>query len=714
MNPSDLDPSGSERAALGAAAALIAGGASPRDLLDTVARYAAELLGAEYVAILQFPPGDLVEVRAAWAATGDPTVMLDGWPLSEDQVTRRLLDDGAAVRETRWDQVDDAVGVALRRRFGVRASVGVPVVLDGRVWGALFVHSTRASLPDDAELRLEAFARLIAASVANAATRTALQQLLDEQAALGRVAEAVARSMPPFDVFAVVAEELGRLFKVRSAKLLRYNDDGTGTFVASWGPLLAGTPTGATVPTSGTSVAGLILATGLPSRVDDFGPVVGALGAIMRSVGLRSAAGAPIRIDGRLWGALIVGSEDPQPLPNDTEDRIAKFAELVSLAMSNLESRAELQSLLDEQAALRRVATAVARGDWPTILTTILDEAVALSSVDGAAMLRFEPDDTATVVSGSGQPAMASYVGARVPLQGDNPAATVRRTGGSARRDSWEGAVGQLAEMTRAAGITGSVAVPIRVDNQLWGVIVVVTLHADPLPAATESRVGQFAELVATAIGNLESRTALVESRARIVQTVDETRRRLERDLHDGIQQRLVAQQIELARIHALLPPDLEHARSGIQQVGSQLGESLDSLRELSRGIHPAIVSEGGLALALRGLVRRSPVAATLRVRRIPALSPSMEVAAYYLVSEALTNAAKHARADAATVEVSHADGHLHVTVRDDGDGGADPARGTGLIGLTDRVEALGGSIAIASPPGEGTTIIAMLPVDPH
>lgn len=714
MNTPDLDPSEAERAALGAAAALIAGGASPRDLVDTVARYAAELMNAEYVAILQFPPGDLVEVRAAWAATGDPTVMLDGWSLADDQVTRRLLDGRASVREADWDQVDDAVGIALRRRFGVRASVGVPVVLEGRVWGALFVHSTRATLPDDAELRLEAFARLIAASVANATTRAALQQLVDEQAALRRVAEAVARSVPPFDVFAVVAEELGRLFKVRSAKLLRYDDDGTGTFVASWGPLLAGTPTGTTVPTSGTSVAGLILATGLPSRVDDFGPVVGPLGAIMRSAGLRSAAGAPIQVDGGLWGALIVGSADPQPLPHDTEARIAKFAEFVSLAMSNVEARAELQSLLDEQAALRRVATTVARGDWPTILTTILDEAVALSSVDGAAMLRFEPDDTATVVSGSGEPAMARYVGARIPLQGDNPAATVRRTGGSARQDSWEGAAGQLAEMTRAAGITGSVAVPIRVENQLWGVIVVVTLHPDSLPAATESRMGQFAELVATAIGNLESRTALVESRARIVQTVDETRRRLERDLHDGIQQRLVAQQIELARIHALLPPDLEPVSSAIQQVGLQLGESLDSLRELSRGIHPAIVSEGGLARALRGLVRRSPIAATLRVQEIPALSPSAEVAAYYLVSEALTNAAKHARAAAAIVDVNHADGHLRVIVRDNGGGGADPVRGTGLIGLTDRVEALGGTMAITSPPGQGTTITATLPVEPH
>ncbi|GAA1764861.1 GAF domain-containing sensor histidine kinase [Agromyces humatus] len=711
MNMSDAGPSDTERAALQAAAALIAGGASPRDLLDTVARFAAQLLSADYVAILQFSPGDLVEVRAAWAATGDPTVMLDGWSLSEDQVTRRLIDEGASVREEEWAKIDDAVGVALRHRFGVRASVGVPVLLGSHVWGALFVHSTRENLPGDAELRLEAFARLIAASVANARTRAQLQQLLDEQAALRRVAEAVARAVPPFDVFAVVAEELGRLFKVRGAKLIRYNDDGTGTFVASWGPLLAGTPTGTTVPTTGTSVAGLILATGLPSRVDDFGPVVGALGAIMRSEGLRSAAGAPIRVDGRLWGALIVGSEDPQPLPHDTEARIAKFAELVSLAMSNLEARAELQSLLEEQAALRRVATTVARGDRPAILTTILDEAVALSSVDGAAMLRFEPDESATVVSGSGEPAMAGYVGARIPLQGDNPAAIARRTGRPARQDIWEGATGQLAEMTRAAGITGSVAVPIRVDNQLWGVIVVVTLQADPLPNKTERRMGQFAELVATAIGNLESRTALVESRARIVRTVDETRRRLERDLHDGIQQRLVAQQIELARIHALLPPD-EPARSAIEQVRHQLGESLESLRELSRGVHPAILSEGGLERALRGLVRRSPIAATLRMREIPTLTPSVEIAAYYLVSEALTNAAKHARGAAAVVEVKHSERRLRLLVRDDGDGGADPSQGSGLLGLIDRVEALGGTMAITSPPGQGTTIIAEFPVD--
>ena len=712
MNPSSSDPFEMERAALGAAAALIAAGASPRDLLDTVARYAAQLLSAEYVSILQFPAGELVEVRAAWAATHNPTVMLDAWSLSDDQVTRRLLSGGTSVREEAWDQVNDPVGTALRQRFGVRASVGVPVALEGRVWGALFVHSTRAALPDDAERRLEPFGRLIAASVGNSETRKALRELLDEQAALRRVAEAVARSVPPYDVFAVVAEELGRLFKVRAAKLLRYNSDETGTFVASWGPLLAGTPTGTTVPTSGATVAGLILATGLPARLDEITTEAGSPETILGSVGLRSAAGAPIVVGSRLWGALIVGSDDVQPLPPDTEARIAKFAELVSLAMSNVEAHAELQSLLDEQAALRRVATTVARGDWPTILTTILDEAVALSAVDGAAMLRFEPDDTVTVMSGSGEPDMGGYVGARIPLAGENPAASVRRDGGSARQDSWERATGQLAEMTRAAGITGSVAVPIRVENKLWGVIVVVTLSTDRLPADTESRMAQFAELVATAIGNLESRTALVESRARIVHTVDETRRRLERDLHDGIQQRLVALQLELARIRAIVPPTFDALRSGIDGVRVQIGESLESLRELSRGIHPAIVSVGGLAPALRGLIRRSPVPASVRVKAVPPLSPSVEVAAYFVVSEALANAAKHARASTVLVEVSHADGYLHVTVRDDGHGGADLEGGTGLIGLTDRLEALGGTMVITSPRGHGTTIIAMLPID--
>jgi signal transduction histidine kinase len=233
----------------------------------------------------------------------------------------------------------------------------------------------------------------------------------------------------------------------------------------------------------------------------------------------------------------------------------------------------------------------------------------------------------------------------------------------------------------------------------------------EPLPEDTENRFANFTDLIATAIANVQARADLAASRARVVTAADETRRRIERDLHDGIQQRLVSLALDLRAAEAGVPAELPGLLAELSEVASGLAAAVDELREIARGIHPAILSEGGLGPALRALARRSAIPVELDVQVESRLAPPVEVAAYYTVAEALANATKHARASVVRVEAAVRGDRLHVSVRDDGVGGADPARGSGLIGLTDRIEALEGRITVASPPGLGTSLQVELPV---
>jgi signal transduction histidine kinase len=276
--------------------------------------------------------------------------------------------------------------------------------------------------------------------------------------------------------------------------------------------------------------------------------------------------------------------------------------------------------------------------------------------------------------------------------------------------DLWKEAPGPLPDTLRRLHVRSMAASPIVVEGRLWGALSVATTHA-PLPPDTEQRMANFAELMATAMANAESRAELTDSRVRIVAAADDTRRRIERDLHDGIQQRLVTLGLDLRTAQSTAAATDAELGRRLGRVADGLGDALTELQELSRGIHPAILSEGGLGPALRALARRSAVPVELDVdldtARLPA---SIEVAAYYVVSEALTNAAKHARASVVTVDARTGDGRLHLVVRDDGVGGATVAHGSGLIGLSDRVQALGGTISVRSPAGEGTTLEIDLP----
>jgi signal transduction histidine kinase len=252
---------------------------------------------------------------------------------------------------------------------------------------------------------------------------------------------------------------------------------------------------------------------------------------------------------------------------------------------------------------------------------------------------------------------------------------------------------------------------PIVVDGSLWGVLCVATPELDRNPSETAERIGRFTDLVATAVSNATMRGEVAASRARIIAAADESRRRIERDLHDGAQQRLVTLALELRSAERLIPEGLEALRTDVGRFADRLTSVIDELREMSRGIHPAILTEGGLAPAVEALALRSPIPVKLNLRSERRLSDGIEVAAYYVVSEALTNAAKHADASRLEIDLRIEEETVRLSVVDDGVGGADPSRGSGLVGLTDRVEALGGTIEVASPPGRGTRLDVEIPL---
>ena len=367
-------------------------------------------------------------------------------------------------------------------------------------------------------------------------------------------------------------------------------------------------------------------------------------------------------------------------------------------------SEAGYRRIADEQAALRRVATLVAAGGSPsTVFAAVAEEVGRLLAVEGAFVVRYEADDTVTTVAASNAADKALPVGLRRPVVRTSLSWLVRECGGPARIDY------EADPVALEYGISSSVAAPITVEGHLWGYIA-ASWTGDRPPSDTEARLAAFTELVATAIANAESRAQLMASRARIVAAADQTRRRIERDLHDGAQQRLVSLALQLRAAQAGMPPG-PAAQLDTFSVG--LNGALDDLRELARGIHPPVLAKGGLGPALNALARRSAVPVEVALRTAGRLPERVEIAAYYVVSEALTNATKHAHATAirVTVEADDDDHVLRIAICDDGVGGADFTRGTGLVGLRDRVEALSGRILLDSPPGAGTRLRAELPI---
>ena len=731
------DPAGQERlrqladeqAALRRVATLVAGGARPAEVFGAVADELGRLIGAEatFVSRIDELSGERGEIERYATVVGSYGRVSDQAPvgfrrkLQPGMAMTAALRTGGPVRLS-GDMLTSGPFGEVVRGLGLRAAMATPIVVEGRYWGVTVAATSQEDFPAGTESRMADFTELAATAIANAQAEEQLRKLADTQAALRRLATLVARGEPPEAVFAAVTREALRHFGSGTARMIRYELDGTVTLL---------TNEGLTVPDARvgdrwegyppTGLTATVLRTGQAARIDDIRDLPG--GEPYLREGLRSAAAMPIHVNGRLWGAIAVGSTEA-PLPPDTEHRMTEFTDLIGTAVANAQNRAaleasrdELARLLEEQAALRRVATLVARGIDPAeVFSAVAEEIRRLLDADHAGIGRFEPDGTAVVVVGGvGDDPITLPAGTRVELRDYLPPAAVWRTGRPARvdQDQWSSVPDPVADGLRTLGIRSVVASPIIVEGRLWGVVTVLTTRR-PFPPDTADRLADFTELVATAVGNAESRGELTASRARIVAAADQTRRRIERDLHDGTQQRLVSLGLELRLAQVMVPAELPGLEAEIGRVAGELNGVVEDLREIARGIHPVILSEGGLGPALRTLARRAAVPVELDLAAIGRLPEPVEVAAYYVVSEALTNATRHAHASVVCVAAEERGDSLRLSIRDDGAGGADPARGSGLIGLRDRAEALGGSLEVSSPPGEGTLILVLLPLRLH
>jgi signal transduction histidine kinase len=579
-----------------------------------------------------------------------------------------------------------------------------------------FFLPPRHSLDPGASQQREVLAALLVSSlvISQLAARSQREarrsaRLADEQAALRRVATLVAQAVPPNELFAAATEEAARLLGADLAAMSRYETDHTLTVVATWAAAGERPEMEARWPIEEGDLATTVLRTGRPARMEAHGGIPERHAVIREELGIRSSVACPIVVEGRPWGVLVVGSKQAEPLPADTESRLENFSELVATAMSNAQVRAEVQRLADEQAALRRVATLVARESPPAgVFAAVADELSRLLRIDETAVFRYEDGKSVTVVANSNEVDPPVPLGGRRTLEGDNVAGRVQRTGRPARIDDYAQLDGALAADARGCGLRSGAGAPIHLEGRLWGVIVAGS-RQPRLPAGTEERIGQFADLVATAISNGEARRELAASRARIVAATDDERRRVVRDLHDGAQQRLVHTIITLKLARRALELRQDSAPALVGDALHQAERANDELRELAHGILPGVLARGGLRGGVLALASRTPVPVEIDVS-VGRLPTAVEATAYFVVAEALTNVAKHARAERAEVVARIEDGTLAVHVRDDGVGGATRG-GSGLVGLADRLAALDGELQIESPAGGGTLVAAAIPL---
>jgi GAF domain-containing protein len=498
-------------------AALVAGGAASADVFAAIAREVARMLHPKLVQIFRWERDASGTVVGTWGEGPNPFPVGSNWPW-DDPSLLALIEQMRTGRPVRFEDVAESLAgtpVDAGLSVGVGSAAGAPIVVDGEPWGHMSVVMERGTpLPVRVEERLAELTDLVATAIASSASREQVSRLAEEQAALRRVATLVARAAPPADVFDAVVGELGRLLDVGSTGLVRYEDDNqTARVLAGWGRLGEAVPVGARLPVGGKNVVSEIARTGRAARVDDFArAATGTIADQARRLDTRASVGAPIVVAGRLWGGMIAAALEGGPLPPDAEPRLAQFAELVATAIANTEARVELARLADEQAALRRVATLVAQEAPAERLFAKVAEEVAetLGTALDAAILRFEADETATVVAVYGeQPPGGIRVNARMPLDGSGATARVYREQRPVRVDDYSTADGSIAAHSSRHGILAAIGCPIVVQGRPWGAMIVATYEREPFPPETEQRIAQFTELVATAIANAEARAEL-------------------------------------------------------------------------------------------------------------------------------------------------------------------------------------------------------------
>jgi signal transduction histidine kinase len=720
-----------EQSALRRVATLVALGADPPEVFAAVARELARVLGVQNAAVWRYEPDGAATLVAAHDAP-DAKKMPVGkrFTLEGDNIAAMVLQTSAVAR---MDSHDYAAGSAAAeiRELDLQGGVGAPIIVEGRLWGAAIVGTSRPEpLPPDTEARVADFADLVATAIANAATRDELQasrgslaELATHQSALRRVATLVARGAGPTEVFSVVAEEMARCLNSANAGVGRFEGDEVVVLaVSQFDQEMKNVPVvGERIALEGDNFVARVFRTGAAARVDvsESQNAPGTIAGRVRDLGLGCTVAVPIVVDGHLWGTATVGAAEP--LPPDTEARMGDFADLVATAIANAATRSqldasqhELRMLAEQQSALRRVAILVAREVPPTeVFSAVAGELARRLEVHHTSLFRYESDGAATLLAARHDGGLIEpAVGQRFSFEGDNLARLVFDTGRAARMDSHDNASGEAAARIRWLAIRSAVGVPIIVGDRLWGVAIVGTSRPEPLPPDTEARVAEFADLVATAIANAATRAELIASRARIVAAADDARRRLERDLHDGAQQRLVALGLGLRAAEVSVPDELQPLKEHLAGLVTTAAAVSAEMQEISRGIHPAILSRGGLGPALKTLARRCTVPVVLDLHVDQRFADSVEVGAYYVVAEALTNAAKHARASVVEVCAYVTSSSLRLELRDDGIGGATAGKGSGLTGLVDRVEALGGKMTIQSPVGGGTSLLVDIPLE--
>ena len=688
-----------EQAALRRVAELVARGVGQDEIFGALTAEATGLID-EPTTLIRFETDAYYTVVATSGGPlplGAQFGLEEGGLFAEVMRTRRTARIDGVERTGRIDRTDG------RDHDGGTSEVGVPIIVGVRLWGVLSATSSDHRVAATIEHRLRQFVGIMAVAVVNGEARGQLTQIAEEQTALRRVAELAAHDAPVEQLLQAVAIEASALAGVGFGKVFRYVDADGGTQILALGGAPDNFTVGMRAPGTGDGAVHRVWRTGRATRIDDISKMSGRWARMSHDRGFTASAGVPIVMRGGLWGALVVTGRGGA-LPAALEDHLSHFAELVGTAIAAADAREELRLLADEQAALRRVAELVARGaTLDEVFGAAATEASTLLGELAAALMRYDDGDTAVVVAVCNSPVP---LGLGVPIDENNDLGTLRRSGRPARTDNF--AVTSLADVATAFGVAAGVAVPVTVEGRVWGALTASTPDS-PLPAGSEERLTPFAELVAAAIGNAQNKANLTTSRARVVATADEARRRLQRDVHDGAQQRLVHTIIALKLARDALAPD--HPAAGLLQEGLSHAERANSeLRDIVRGILPASLTHGGLRSGLETLVTdlALPVDLTVIAPRLPA---HIETTAYFIVAEAMTNVVKHAHAHRATVDVRVDDHALILDIRDDGVGGADPSAGSGIAGLFDRVEASEGVLTVTSSPGAGTAIHAAIPV---
>ncbi|MHA7263693.1 GAF domain-containing sensor histidine kinase [Arthrobacter sp. TMN-37] len=626
---------------------LVARASRTEDVFQMAAIEASRQLDGDAVTITRYTAVDEITVVAAHAG---PTPIGTRIKFGPDTQPYRVRQQKCSVR------VDDfrlEVNAALAEKYGLRACVSVPVIIEGVVWGAFSATSLTGPLPRRTEDRLESFAQLVVTTIANIEAREELRAMAQHDLAIRLLAEQSVTG---------TSSERALIMTVDHALTLR----GVARASISPPPMRLPSP-----PESSTSTAKDHLSLSYPIQTDE-----------------------------RTWAYLEIEAQT-HPLADTTSARLRNLAQVAGQVVSAILTRLHLRHLAEEQAALRRIAELIASGAAPSnVFHSIATELSLLLDDTPVVIVRFDADGPVIAAAcRSGIP-----VGTRLP--GGEESLVERSRRGSRHVDEMK----SLARCVFGSDAEADVTVPVTVADQLSGALLIAP-RSNPKADPAGTHLEAFADLAAATIANAWTREALIASRERMVKAANDARHQLQRDVHDGAQQRLVHTilALKLARdqgAHGMSTAAL------IQEALTHAEEANRQLRDLVRGILPVALTRGGLVAGIESFVADLPVPVTLHLL-LPRLPAAVETTGYFTVAEAITNAIKHAHAEHVDVTawLSEAGDELHLRVRDDGVGGADPDMGTGLTGLTDRIEAAGGRITIASPPGSGTDLEVTLPL---